>query len=260
IQDPNSKLPPGPRKLPLIGNLHNMLGLPHRTLRDLSQKYGPLMHLQLGEVSAIVVSSPKVAELFMKTHDLNFSDRPQIIAAQIMSYGCTDVAFSPYGTYWRQLRKIFMVELLGAKRVQAFKSIREEEVSNFIQSISSKAGAPVNLTEKISSNIYIDIADIFPSLKLLHVLVGTKAKLELLHQKVDKTLNDVIKDHKANRATTINSSMSSEMEEDFVNVLLQLQESGTLESPMTTDNLKAVIWVSICLSWLELVTQFLVRM
>ncbi|XP_026407054.1 cytochrome P450 71D8-like [Papaver somniferum] len=272
-QDPNSKLPPGPRKLPLTGNLHNMLGLPHRTLRDLSQKYGPLMHLQLGEVSAIVVSSPKVAELFMKTHDLNFSDRPQIIAAQIMSYGCTDVAFSPYGTYWRQLRKILMVELLGAKRVQAFKSIREEEVSNFIQSISSNAGAPVNLSEKISSltidmvsraafgkkcndkEAFIlhmlevtklaggfDIADIFPSLKLLHVLIGTKAKLELLHQKVDKTLNDVIKDHKANRATTNSSSMSSEMEEDFVDVLLQLQESGTLESPMTTDNLKAVIW------------------
>ncbi|RZC46079.1 hypothetical protein C5167_039050 [Papaver somniferum] len=92
-----------------------------------------------------------------------------------------------------------------------------------------------------------DIADIFPSLKLLHVLIGTKAKLELLHQKVDKTLNDVIKDHKANRATTNSSSMSSEMEEDFVDVLLQLQESGTLESPMTTDNLKAVIWVSICI-------------
>ncbi|KAI3942606.1 hypothetical protein MKW92_043293 [Papaver armeniacum] len=247
--------------------------------------------IMLGEVSAIVVSSPKVAELFMKTHDLNFSNRPQIIAAQIMSYGCTDVAFSPYGTYWRQLRKIFMVELLGAKRVQAFKSIREEEVSNFIQRISCNTGAPVNLTEKISSltidmvsraafglkcndkEAFIshmlevtklaggfDIADIFPSLKLLHVLVGTKEKLELLHQKVDKTLNDVIKDHKANRATTINSSMSCEMEEDFVDVLLQLQESGTLESPMTTDNLKAVIWVSICLSWLELVTQFLVRM
>ncbi|PON90268.1 Cytochrome P [Trema orientale] len=40
-------LPPGPMKLPSIGNFHNLLAcsLPH-------QKYGPLMHLKLGQVSA----------------------------------------------------------------------------------------------------------------------------------------------------------------------------------------------------------------
>ncbi|OVA20161.1 Cytochrome P450 [Macleaya cordata] len=272
-QNPNSKLPPGPWKLPLIGNLHNMLGLPHRTLRDLAKKYGPLMHLQLGEVCAVVVSSPKVAEQFMKTHDLIFADRPQILAAQIMAYGCTDVAFSPYGNYWRQLRKIFMMELLGTNRVQAFQHIREEEVSNLIHSVSSMAGSPINLSEKISSltidiisraafgkkckdkEAFIsvmlevaklaggfDLADIFPSLKFLHVITGMKPKLELLHQKVDRTLDDIIKDHKVNRLTTIKTNTSNESEEDLVDVLLHLQESGTLESPITTDNLKAVIW------------------
>ncbi|KAM3324352.1 hypothetical protein P3S67_005503 [Capsicum chacoense] len=40
------RLPPGPWKLPLLGSMFHLLGgLLHHVLRDLSKKYGPLMHL-----------------------------------------------------------------------------------------------------------------------------------------------------------------------------------------------------------------------
>ena len=134
----NHMLMPGPWKMPLIGNLHQQVfSLPHRSLTDLAKKYGPIMQLQLGEVLAIVISSPKVAKEVMKTHHAAFANRPNVLAVEVMSYDNSSLIFSRYNDYWRKIRKILVTEFLSAKHIQSFKTIREEEVWNLIESISS---------------------------------------------------------------------------------------------------------------------------
>ncbi|XP_021826608.1 cytochrome P450 71D11-like [Prunus avium] len=268
-----SNLPPGPWKLPFIGNLHQLIGsLPHHGLRDLAKKYGPLMHLKLGEVSTVVVSSAEFAKEVMKTHDLIFASRPPILAAKIFSYGCTNIGFAPYGEYWRQLRKICTLELLSTKRVQSFRPIREEEVVNLIQWIASRAGSPINLTQEIYSSTYsvtsrvafgkktrdqekfiyvvkeavktlsgFALADVFPSVSLLQLLSGMRPKLERLHKEADRIMENIIKEHQRDMVTT--KIVEGEAEEDLVDALLKFHEHGSgLEFSLTTDNIKAVIF------------------
>ncbi|KAI4388600.1 hypothetical protein MLD38_000914 [Melastoma candidum] len=79
-----------------------MSPLPHRALIDLSEKHGPLMPLQLGELPMVVVSSLEMAREILKNHDVIFADRPIYFSSQIMSYGSWDIVFAPYGHYWRQ--------------------------------------------------------------------------------------------------------------------------------------------------------------
>ncbi|KAK3031455.1 hypothetical protein RJ639_036515 [Escallonia herrerae] len=81
------KIAPGAWKLPLIGNLHQLGPLPHHSLRDLSQRYGPIMHLKLGEVSVVVISSPEAAKQAVTTHDLAFVNRPEILAMKVNAFG-----------------------------------------------------------------------------------------------------------------------------------------------------------------------------
>ncbi|KAK7387682.1 hypothetical protein VNO78_22472 [Psophocarpus tetragonolobus] len=264
------KLPPGPWKLPIIGNLHQLAAassLPHHALRQLSQKFGPLMRLQLGEISAVIVSSPNMAMEIMKTHDLAFAQRPKFLASDIMAYGSVDIAFAPYGDYWRQMRKICTLELLSAKKVQSFSHIREEEVAKLIETIQSSAGAPINFTTRIDSFVStfvsraafgnvtedheefllitkeaielgdgFDLADMFPAFKPMHLLTGLKAKLDKIHKKRDKILEKIIKENQANKG------LRKEENENLVEILLRVQHSSNLDAPITTNNIKAVIW------------------
>jgi 4-hydroxyphenylacetaldehyde oxime monooxygenase len=123
-----SRLPPGPPGLPILGNLHQMGSLPHRSLRDLARRHGPVMLLRLGAVPTLVVSSPAAAREVMKAHDVDCCSRPDTPGARRLSYGHKDVAFAPYSEYWREMRKLFVVELLSARRVQATWYAREAEV------------------------------------------------------------------------------------------------------------------------------------
>ncbi|EEF33625.1 cytochrome P450, putative [Ricinus communis] len=72
-----------------------------------------------------------------------------------------DIIFGTYGDHWRQLRKLCTLELLSAKRIESFSSVRGEELSNFLMFLHSKAGTPVNLSKKLfalTNNIIARIA------------------------------------------------------------------------------------------------------
>ncbi|KAK9155931.1 hypothetical protein Sjap_003411 [Stephania japonica] len=148
-------LPPGPPKLPIIGNLRQLGDLPHRSIRELSKTYGPVMLVHIGPLPMVVVSSTETAREIMKTQDLNFCTRPGSLVLEHVSYGFRGIAFSPHGDSWREVRKIFVLQLMSAKRAHPIGVIRADEVANMVASISKSASSsssmskPVDLTQHI---------------------------------------------------------------------------------------------------------------
>ncbi|BAT98774.1 hypothetical protein LR48_Vigan06g147200 [Vigna angularis] len=270
---PTPTTPPGPWKLPIIGNIpHLVTPTPHIKLRDLAKKYGTLMHLQLGEVFTVVVSSAECAKEVMKTHDLLFASRPQILVSKIMGYDATNISFSPYGNYWRQLRKICTAALFTPKRLNSFKPIREEELSSLIKMIASENGSPFNLSEALLTSNYaiisrvafgktckeqeeyisvekellkaaggFDIVDLFPSATWLQNFTGFGPTLERLHRKSDQILENILREHKDEKSKAKEGLV--EAEEDLVNVLLKFQDDSGEDQDicLTDDNIKAII-------------------
>ncbi|KAM3704012.1 hypothetical protein ACB098_04G139900 [Castanea mollissima] len=265
-------LPPSPPKLPIIGNLHKLGSLPHRSLQALSKKYGPVMFFYFGHAPTLVVSSADMAREMMTTHDIVFSNRPKTTATNSLLYGCTDLVFAPYGEYWRQVKKICVLELFTLKRVQSFQNTREEEVSKLIKKVrdSCLKGVSINLSELLietSKNIVTRCAfgkkfededgkgrfselprklavlltaffwrDFFPSLGWIDILTGKIASLKSTFGELDAFLNQVVEEHK-----TMKSDDEHPKTKDFVDILLHLQKNGMLDFELTHDNLKAIL-------------------
>ncbi|KAL4390983.1 hypothetical protein AHAS_Ahas03G0199600 [Arachis hypogaea] len=265
-----NKLPPYPPKLPIIGNLHQLGTLPHQSLKALSDKYGPILLLQLGQTKALVVSSADIVEEIVKTHDVAFSNRANTKAAKVLFYQCKEIAFAPYGEEWRNKRKLCVLELLNTNRVKSFHPVRTNEVSTMINSIHEACakGSSVNLSKLIivtSSNISyrcifglrfetsddgqksiaevvrkmmsqflkFGVGDLFPSLDWVDVLTGFMSRLKVTFAELDEFLEEVIEEHKRKKR--------DENNKDFVDILLQLQERDMLDFELNGDTMKALL-------------------
>ncbi|RXH96533.1 hypothetical protein DVH24_009037 [Malus domestica] len=107
--------------------------------------------MHLGFIPTIVVSSPKTAKLFLKTHDTIFANRPKLQASDYMAYGTKAMAFTEYGPYWRHIRKLCMLQLLCPSKIKGFAPLRKEEVGLLVQSlkVAADAGDVVDFSEKV---------------------------------------------------------------------------------------------------------------
>ncbi|KAF5726907.1 cytochrome P450 CYP736A12-like protein [Tripterygium wilfordii] len=221
------KQPPGPRALPVIGHLHLLGNLPHQTLAHLAKKYGALMSLKLGSEPTIVVSSPEAAELILKTHDAIFATRPKLISTDYIYYGGKAVSFTPYGSYWRNVRKLCNMHLLGASKVESFAPIRRENLEMLIGSLrksvaeSEVVDLTLTLSQLLENITYkmvlgrnkddefdimrlvaegsvlagaFNISDYVPYLRPLD-LQGLERRLKAFSQEMDKLLEKILNEH-----------------------------------------------------------------
>ncbi|CAD5178630.1 unnamed protein product [Musa acuminata subsp. malaccensis] len=260
-------LPPSPRGLPVIGHIHHIVGKPtHQALRDLAAQHGPLVLVRVGQVDVVVVSSREAAEEVLKTQDANFADRPALAAAKVITYGCVDVAFSPYGSYWRHLRKICATELFSMKCVKSLASAREDAILRLLRDVSMTPPAvPINLSDKFmtvigdiisaavvgkrfehqQNNLLLPLvkeallslsrfsfADSFPKLKFVDVVTGTSFRLNRIRREFEKITDGIIKQHQRKKA-----GGAGDVEEDLVDVLLRIKDQGDL----SLHSIKAVI-------------------
>ncbi|KAJ4753067.1 cytochrome P450 family 71 polypeptide [Rhynchospora pubera] len=264
------RLPPGPWPLPIIGNLHCLIGsLPHRALRDLSQRYGPLLLLQLGETPTVIASSIEASRGILTTHDVKFASRPISPTVHILSAGGKAIGFSSYGEYWRRVRKICVVELLSNKQVQSFRSIREEEANNLVQNIytAASSGQLINLHEVLTmltnditvktvigdkckdpdlfvkelDNIVklasgFSLVDLYPSSWLLRLISRKLEEAKRCRERVYQFLDGIIAQQRERKSTK-----GDGVGKDFLSVLLRIHDENTEQIPLDIDNIKTII-------------------
>ncbi|KAL5230319.1 hypothetical protein ABZP36_029095 [Zizania latifolia] len=267
---PRLNLPPGPWTLPVIGSIHHLIrshSSIHQSMRTLAGKHGPFMQIWLGEVPAVVVSSPEVAQEVLRNQDVTFADR--FVNTTIGMIFANDLAFCPYGEQWRQLRLLCTQGLLTVARVKSFQRIRESEVASLVRDMATSAatgGDAVNLTERIGQLVndivlrcsvggqskhrdeYLDalhtalsqvtwltVADIFPSSKLARLLGTAPRKAVTCRKKIECILKQIIQGRKEIVDRGTSNCDETARNECFLDILLRLQKEGKTPIPITNE-------------------------
>ncbi|KAL1567984.1 cytochrome P450 71AU50-like [Salvia divinorum] len=262
------RLPPGPKGLPILGHLHLLGKNPHRDLYRLARKHGPIMGLHLGFVPAVVVSSPAAAELVLKTHDLIFASRPPNEAAEYILYDGRDLAFGPYGPYWRAMRKLFTLKLLSNVKTSQFQPMRRAELGLFITSLrrAAQSREAVDLRARITAlngdiNFLMvfgkkysammelgfeeaikeameilgkfNLSDYFPYVGVLN-LQGLHGKIKRVSKVFDGILEEIIDDH-------MKKKQQQQRVADIVDTLMEIMESGQAGFEFDRRHVKAIL-------------------
>ncbi|KAK9143320.1 LOW QUALITY PROTEIN: hypothetical protein Syun_012720 [Stephania yunnanensis] len=270
----NPKLPPGPRGLPLVGNLPFLHPDLHTHFARLANTYGPIFKLQLGTKLGVVVTSPSLAKQVLKDHDTTFANRDVPAVGRTATYGGLDITWTPYGPEWRMLRKVCVREMLSNTSLETMYSLRKREVERMVREIHGKVGSPVNLGEQLFLTILNiitsmlwgggghdderitslgtefkdvvgeitellgkpNVSDFFPGLARFD-LQGLDRQMRVSSSKFDRIFECVIEE----RLKLIDGEKGVEIK-DFLQMLLRLKDEGdNNNTPFTMNHLKALL-------------------
>ncbi|XP_058210600.1 cytochrome P450 98A2-like [Rhododendron vialii] len=138
------KLPPGPRRLPIVGNLFDVKPLRFRCFAEWAQIYGPIISVWTGSNLNVVVSSPELAREVLKENDQQLVNRHRSRSVTKFTSDGQDLAWADYGAHYVKVRKLCTLELFSAKRIEALRPIREDEVTGMVESLFNDCTKPEN--------------------------------------------------------------------------------------------------------------------
>uniref|UniRef100_A0A162B6N3 Cytochrome P450 n=1 Tax=Daucus carota subsp. sativus TaxID=79200 RepID=A0A162B6N3_DAUCS len=254
--------------------------LDHEDLTDvliaLSNDENAPFHLSRDHIKAVFMMAKEV----LKVHDTKCCSRPDSYGMRKLSYNQKDISFSPYGDYWREMRKLCVIELFTVKRVRSFQHVRDREIAKLVNDISIEASDPnnkfIHLDEKIltfAKNIICEVAfgtnvggekfkeneikktlheamivisgfcaaDFFPYYGwIIDLLTGFHRKMKKSFDKLDKFSESVIQEH-------IGPSRSRLDHENLTDVLIALSNDENAPFDLTKDHIKAVfMYIYMC--------------
>ncbi|GKC32220.1 cytochrome P450 93A3-like protein [Tanacetum coccineum] len=271
----NSRLPPSPFALPIIGHLHLLVlaPSPHRAFYKLSNRHGPVFRLYLGSTPCVVVSSPETAKEIFKTQDNAFLDKPHNSSVDRIAYGANGFIFAPYGSYWKFMKKIVMSQLLNTRTLDVLLPVRNDEIIRLIKCLSQKAndGRSVELgleLMKMTNNgisrmlmgkrcseeedeavdirkIITEISELISKFNLSdHIwfcknldLQGFGKQSMDIHTRFDALMERVLREHQEARKQKKDTGQVR----DLLDILLDISEDENMEMKLTTDSIKAFI-------------------
>ncbi|EMD32760.1 hypothetical protein CERSUDRAFT_118484 [Gelatoporia subvermispora B] len=152
------QLPPGPPKLPLLGNVHQLpQEYQERTLANWGRKYGDIVFAQLFRTPAIIISSATIAKDLMEKRSANYSSRPSfILQTELMGWDSA-ITHMPYNDRFRKHRKWIQDAIQSKPALLSYRPLQYRETYTFLSSITETPGDFMSHIRRFSASLIMDI-------------------------------------------------------------------------------------------------------
>ncbi|KAI0436092.1 cytochrome P450 [Xylaria telfairii] len=138
--------PPGPPRLPFLGNLHQVLRVPkaYTRLAELSRSYGThgVMGLKLGPTTnVLVINERKAVEALLEKRGAIYSSRPPFLGSEYVHPSAeVHLAMMSYGKKWHRMRKTLTIEFVTRAQIQKRTPLVEAESTQLMMELLREPG------------------------------------------------------------------------------------------------------------------------
>ncbi|KAL2905220.1 Cytochrome P450 82A3 [Bienertia sinuspersici] len=178
---------------PIIGHLPLLRfsnQLPHVVLATMANTYGAIFRINLGVNQVLVISSSELAKECLKTNDKALLGRGKLIGFELMGYNYAQFGFSPYGPYWRHMRKIVTHELLSNYRCDLLSNVFASEIRSCVRKVY---GQWTSKNTNVSSDdnmvpVLVDLTKVLKELTLNLIARIISGKQLVIDKKIDQAI------------------------------------------------------------------------
>ncbi|RAK98191.1 cytochrome P450 [Aspergillus ibericus CBS 121593] len=133
-------LPPGPKPLPIIGNIHQApKSYGWRTYREWSEQYGPIVHVNMLGQPVIILSTSEAAHELLAKRGATFSDRPRLFLATELALKGLNILMMNYTEQFRHHQRL-QVSVLNATPAAAYLPVQTLESQQLLYDLLQNAG------------------------------------------------------------------------------------------------------------------------
>ncbi|KAF4225902.1 hypothetical protein CNMCM6805_005709 [Aspergillus fumigatiaffinis] len=149
-------LPPGPSKLPKIGNLHQVpRQIPWKKYKEWSDTYGPIMSVQLANTTAVIFSSWDLIKTHVERRNTIYSSRPSV-PFFLHATGGLNASILPYGPEWK-LQRAIRSSVLKPSMTSKYRDVQNMETTQLLHELLSTNDFSVCLRRCIAS-VFLTVA------------------------------------------------------------------------------------------------------